>query len=264
MNFIKLSKKKGEFFLDNYEEIKLPPGAVADGKAENFKAVASAISSLRQKYGIKFARVVLPEEEQDIFTDYLDDWKEALNGTGVYVQSYEPLGQALLRAVIKKGDRGTYMVVNVNEGSTDVFVADQGRVVLGSVLDTGGEMLVRIAEKESIRRSSGLSRSVVVAEISSSLIGGITILREELSKIFMNWNNLRYEDGSRMPEIRKIILCGKSAHLKGLDEFLSVSFKIKAELANVWTNVFDPAERVPDLTFRESLSYAGAIGAALK
>ncbi len=264
MRFVKLSRRKGIFSLDHYEEKKLPPDAIMGGVLKNRKEITEAVRYLRQKFGVKFARVALPEEEKDIFEDSLGDWREIFSEAGIFPSSFEPAGQAIERAVIRKGDKGTYMIVDIGRHSTSVFVADEEKIVLSSALDAGGETLVRVAEKESIKKEFGLSRSIVIEEISSSMVGGITILREELSKIFMSWNNLRYKDGGRMPEIKKIILCGESAGMKGLDEFLAVSFKIKTELGDVWTNILDPREEIPEITFHESLSYAAALGAALK
>ena len=62
----------------------------------------------------------------------------------------------------------------------------------------------------------------------------------------------------------KIILCGGSANLAGLPEYLSSNMNIVVEVANVWANTFSLNDIVPDISQPQSLSYATTVGLALK
>jgi len=65
--------------------------------------------------------------------------------------------------------------------------------------------------------------------------------------------------------LEKILLCGGGANLKGITEFLASELKIPVELANPWTNILEtPIKEIPQLTFEESLSFATALGLALR
>jgi Tfp pilus assembly PilM family ATPase len=64
-------------------------------------------------------------------------------------------------------------------------------------------------------------------------------------------------------KIEKVILCGGSANLMGLPEYLSESLSIPTERARVWQNAFSLESFVPPITQRYSLGYATAIGLAL-
>ena len=65
--------------------------------------------------------------------------------------------------------------------------------------------------------------------------------------------------------IKKVILSGKEAGLKGLSEYLSARLKIETELANPWVNIAPfPMKTAPKLPLSESLGYAGVFGLALR
>ncbi|GAH90129.1 unnamed protein product, partial [marine sediment metagenome] len=66
-------------------------------------------------------------------------------------------------------------------------------------------------------------------------------------------------------EIKKILLCGRGANLKGLTDFVSSGLKIPVELGNPWINILpEPLKQVPELVFEESLGYTTALGLALR
>lgn len=65
--------------------------------------------------------------------------------------------------------------------------------------------------------------------------------------------------------IKKILLCGNGANLKGLSAFISSELKITVELANPWMNILPSSlKEVPGLSFKESLGYTTALGLALR
>ena len=65
--------------------------------------------------------------------------------------------------------------------------------------------------------------------------------------------------------VKKIILCGGAANLRGLDDFLSRELRIQVVLGNPWSNILpSPLKEVPELTYQESLKYTTALGLALR
>jgi type IV pilus assembly protein PilM len=72
------------------------------------------------------------------------------------------------------------------------------------------------------------------------------------------------EKSSKEQVIEKIILSGGGANLKGLPEFLFQELKVGVELGNPWINILpEPLREVPQLSYKESLKYATALGLAL-
>ncbi len=214
---------------------------------------------------LKVQVAVIPK---GIIENYLSVFKNA----DITVQSFELEAQSVSRAVIKKGDMDTYMIVDFGEKRTGIFIVSRGVVVFTSTLDVGGVMLndmiaknfkITLPEAEKMKRKYGLQRNTENREIFSVILNIVSVLRDELVKHFIYWQTHKDEEGNTNPPIKKIILCGGDANLIGLAEYFSVSMKCTAEMSNVWVNITDTAKYIPDMSFHQALSYATTLGLAL-
>ncbi len=206
---------------------------------------------------------------QNVIESYLSIFKHAQIG----VQSFELEAQAIARAVIKNGDLETYMIVDFGEKRTGIFIISRGVVMFTSTLDLGGVMLngmiaknfkISFAEAEKMKRKYGLERNTPNKELFSVLLNSVSILRDEIVKHFLYWHTHKDEEGKNNPSIKKIILCGGDSNLIGLSDYFSVSMKSPVEMANVWVNIADIENYIPDINFKRALSFAAALGLALR
>lgn len=190
----------------------------------------------------------------------------------ISVQSLELEAQAIARAVIKKGDKDTYLIVDFGQTRTGIFIVSRGTVVFTSTLDIGGGSLnlaiqksfnVSPEEAEKMKEEYGLRRNAPNKEIFPVLLNSASVLRDEIVKHFLYWNTHKDEENQDRPPIKKIILCGGDSNLIGLADYISISMKMEVEMANVWVNIADTGRHVPKISFRESMSFAAAIGLAL-
>ena len=133
----------------------------------------------------------------------------------IEVQSFELEAQATARAVIKKGDPETYMIVDFGKKRTGIFIISRCIVMCTSTLDVGGVMLtgmiqksfnVSFEEAEKMKHQYGLERNAPNKEIFAVLLNSVSILRDEISKHFLYWNTHKDEEGKNNPLIKKIIL----------------------------------------------------------
>ncbi len=202
----------------------------------------------------------------------IEGYLEIFKNSEIQVQSFELEAQAIARAVIKKGDMDTYMIVDFGEKRTGIFIVSRGIVMFTSTLDVGGVVLnemiaknfkVSLPEAEKMKRSYGLQRNTENKEIFSVLLNSVSVLRDELVKHFLYWHTHKDEEGNLNPPIRKIILCGGDSNLVGLSEYLAISMKTKVEMANVWVNIMDTEKFIPRIDFKHALSFAAALGLAL-
>lgn len=204
----------------------------------------------------------------------IENYLAVFRRSQISVQSFELEAQAIARAVVKKGDLGTYMIVDFGEKRTGIFIVSLGVVMFTSTLDVGGVMLnnmiqksfqISFGEAEKMKRKYGLQRNVDNKEIFSVLLNSASILRDEVVKHFLYWQTHKdkFEDNKNNPPIKKIILCGGDSNLIGLADYLSISMKIPVEMANVWINIEDPDNNVPEIGFKRALSFAAALGLAL-
>lgn len=206
---------------------------------------------------------------KNIIENYISIFKNS----GISVQSFELEAQAITRAVLKNGDMDTYMIVDFGEKRTGIFIISRQVVMFTSTLDVGGAMLnemiaknfkINIKEAEKLKKEYGLQRNIENKEIFSVLLNCVSILRDELVKHFLYWNTRKDEEGNNNPPIKKVILCGGDSNLIGLSEYLSISVKDKVEMANVWVNITDTKNQVPDMGFKAALSFAATLGLALR
>ena len=96
------------------------------------------------------------------------------------------------------------------------------------------------------------------------LLNSVSVLRDEIVKHFLYWHTHKDEEGRNNPPINKIIFCGGDSNLIGLVDYFSVSTKNPVEMANVWVNIVDTKKFVPEIDFKKALSFAAAIGLALR
>ncbi|OGI84383.1 hypothetical protein A3A92_01715 [Candidatus Nomurabacteria bacterium RIFCSPLOWO2_01_FULL_37_49] len=206
---------------------------------------------------------------KSVIESYLNIFKNS----GIKVQSFELEAQAISRAVVKKGDMGTYMIVDFGEKRTGIFIMSRGVIMFTSTLDLGGVMLgnmiaknfkISFEEAEKIKKEFGLQRNTANKEIFSVLLNSVSILRDELVKHFLYWHTHKDEEGKDNPPIKKIILCGGDSNLIGLSDYISVSMKSKVEMANVWINIVNTENYIPEIDFKRALSFAAALGLALR
>jgi type IV pilus assembly protein PilM len=202
----------------------------------------------------------------------IDDYLAVFQDADIAVQTFELEAQSVARAVIKQGDLDTYMIVDFGEKRTGIFIISRGVAMFTSTLGVGGVMLNEMIAKnfkispeaaETMKRTYGLQRNTENKEIFSVLLNIVSVLRDELVKHFVYWHTHKDEEDKSNPPIKRIILCGGDSNLIGLPEYLSVSMKSSVETANVWINITNTEKYIPDMSFKEALSFATAIGLAL-
>lgn len=205
---------------------------------------------------------------KNIIENYLMIFKRSK----ISVKSFELEAQAISRAIIKDGDLDTCMIVDFGKKRTGVFIVSQGIVMFTSTLDLGGAMLskmiqknfnVSLEEAEKMKEKYGLERNTDNKEIFAVLLNSVSVLRDEIVKHFLYWHTHKNEEGKNNPPIQKIIFCGGDSNLTGLAEYISVSMRSSAEIANVWTNILNVENYIPEISFRQSLAFSTALGLAL-
>ncbi|MFZ2205793.1 MAG: pilus assembly protein PilM [Minisyncoccia bacterium] len=289
IKFIELIKTKEGLRVGKYGEYKIPAGVIEAGEIIEPVFLEKILIDLRKKEGIKSAYISLPEKQihilrlkldksgsknikkgienaleynismsaQNFVFDFkllnetkqiwdvqvvvilkniMDGYASVFKNSKIFVLSFESKAQALARATLEKGDLETCMIVDLGVESTTISIVSGRVVVLDSSFDMGGSMFVDRAH----------------------------VLRDEISKHFLHWCVYKDEEDKGRPIITKIILCGGGLNLIGLAEYLSAGLKNKVEVANVWTNIVDTDKFIPEIDFKQSLTFATALGLALK
>lgn len=202
----------------------------------------------------------------------IDNYLSIFKNSDIIVSSFELEAEAISRAVIKKGDMDTYMVVDFGKKRTGIFVISKGIVMFTSTLDLGGVMLtemiqrnfeLKFEEAEKMKQQYGLSRNTANKEIFAVLLNSVSVLRDEIVKHFLYWHTHKDEKGGANEPIKKIIFCGGDSNLIGLTDYISGSMKASVEMANVWVNMMDIEKNIPEMSYKQALAFSTAIGLAL-
>ncbi len=206
---------------------------------------------------------------REIAESYMGVFKAA----GFTPLSLELEAAAIARSVVRKGDTGTYLVMDMGERRTGVAIVSQNCVHFATTVDIGGATLTEIVAKsfslsleeaEQMKKDSGLLRTPQNRELFSTLLSPLSILRDEINKQYVYWHTHPDEAGNERPKIEKLILCGGDANLRGIVDYFSTSLRVPTEYANPWVNIQSLDSYIPPLSFGESLSYTTALGLALR
>ena len=282
---------KQKFHLKAFGEKKLPVGVVAGefiSKPENVKEI---LTDIHKKNGHKFACVSLPEEKGYLFKidlpnidkkyfseniefrleenvpldaaksvfDYnvisshdatrlndavvtvvqnkvIDFYSELFNSAGFAPVSYELVTQAVARAVVPRGETETCLIIYIGNSRAGFGIVSDGALQFTSTVNIGNAVDDTDVEKKR------------------------SMIKDEVAKLNLYWQSHVEKDELL---IKKVILSGRGATESGLKEYLAEAAACQVILANVWVNVFNFEEQIPEISFEDSLDYAPAIGLAL-
>lgn len=204
-------------------------------------------------------------------TDAVEKLTAALSQAGIVPLSFEIEAQAIERAVIPTYDTGAHMVIDFGETRTGIAITLDSMLVFTSTLEVRGRELTRAimedlkvdaAQAEIFKNEKGIVRNSGNADLSAHLMHTVALLKEEIDRHHAYWESRNRDSG--VGSIQSVILCGGNANLAGLPEYLTESLQLSVERANVWRNVFSFDDKVPEIDFAHSLSFATAVGLALR
>ena len=175
--------------------------------------------------------------------------------------------QAFSRALIQRGDQNTYLIINIGETKTCLFVSNQGNVEFTSTLSLGSSDFTKAIIKQfnvspeeafNLKKTKGFSREGD-QEVLSAIISTASIFRQEVDKVYDYWQTYRGSK-NQSERIHKVILSGKEALTLGIAEYLSQNTKVETVMGNVWENFGSSTKNTPPISADESLDWCGAIG----
>lgn len=213
-----------------------------------------------------FLNVAVTVFPRDVINSYL----ELFQTSGLTPVSFLIEAQALSRAIVKKGDKGTYLIVNINDTKTGVFIVSKGAVQFTSTVMIGAmdftkalqkQFDITVAEAEKLKLTKGFMRSGD-NETLGALISTASVFRQEIEKVYVYWNKHR-SSTDPSESIQKILLSGRETLTLGFKEYLSQTLKIPTESSDPWSNMASLDEYIPPLPLASALVYTAAIGLAL-
>jgi Tfp pilus assembly PilM family ATPase len=284
---MKFDKKGGKLTIEKYAEKLLPPGVISSGKVNNKEELTHIIELLKDELKLDYVKVSLPEEEGYLFTakipmvkqnevkskieakieenvpvpsaelifnykitpnpekerldvvvsalpiGVVDTYIEIVQGAGLRMVSLEIEPQAVARALVKRKNKDTLLIVHFGLGKASLYVVSERVVHFTSTVPLKGD--------------------------SSE---GLDMLSQEIKRLFTYWHTLKMNIGREDRKLEEIVICGENIK-DSVSSYLSSHLEAKVSMGNVWTNVMNIEEGVPDISFNDSLKYVASVGLAL-
>ncbi|MCF7836043.1 MAG: pilus assembly protein PilM [Candidatus Marinimicrobia bacterium] len=191
---------------------------------------------------------------------------------GFTTMAFELENQSIFRSLVGPKQKGAVMIMDFGKTRTSFLIGEKGVVEFGSTIPVAGENIDMALAKElgkNIFEAEKIKKSQVVhrdeeKETFGVILQVVSILKDEMQKMLNYWNNHLKKQGLIRSEVEEIIICGGDSNMEGLVDYLSHALKKKVRRGNVWTNITDFENYVPEIEKRESLMYATVLGLALR
>ncbi len=204
--------------------------------------------------------------------EILDEYNSVFSGTGINPLRFEVEAHAVSRAVVPKGDKGTFMILDFGKTRTGITIASKEAVRFTSTVNVGGDTITRALarsfsisfdEAEILKKEKGFLIGKGDQNILLALMPTVSALKDEIGKHYQYWNTHTSSFGKKRPKIDHILLCGGLANLSGLPEYLASNLHTDVQVANIFTNLNSFDNYIPSIDFKDSLQYAASVGLAL-
>jgi len=202
----------------------------------------------------------------------VQNYLEVVKAAGLRPSVFQMEVHALARATLAPDSKESAMLVDFGRTRTSFIIVSGGMVRFTSTVALAGEELDRaisktlgvdVFEAERLKKEWGLVRASESKKIFDALLPTVSSIKDEISRHLIFWKSHAQHLHVPSPEVRQIYLAGGDANLRGFSEYLSYEFKLPVKLANPWVNITDFENYIPEITYRESLSYGTALGLAL-
>lgn len=284
---IKFGKKGNRLYIEKFAKKILAPGVITSGEVNNKEELINTIESIKKELDLDYVKVSLPEEKGYLFTakipmvpeeelkntieakmeenvpispaelifnyeitpnqekerleivvsalpiGVVDTYVEVIEKSGLKMISLEIESQAVARALVKTDDKETLLVIHFGIGKVSLYVVNQRVVHFTSTIP-----------------------------LKSDSSDGLDTLLQEIKRLFTYWHTLKMNIGREDRKLEEIVICGEKIR-DNIISYLSSHLEVKVSLGNVWVNVLNINENVPEIPFNDSLEYVASVGLAL-
>lgn len=199
-------------------------------------------------------------------------YSSAFTAAGLFPLSYELEAQAIIRSVLPRDEKETVLILDFGENSVGLSIVSHGALHFTSTLDIAGKDITQAImsrfdlkkeEVAEVKNAIGLV-SAEHPKLAQQMQSCISKLSREVKRHVTFWNTRERNEMESDSDIEQVIICGGNANLNGLPEYLEGELDVPVARANVWINAFSFKEMIPEMQREISLSYATAIGLALR
>lgn len=219
----------------------------------------------------------------------VDPYVISIKQAGLVPQVLETESQSISRALVKN-EISPFPLLIIDIGSTKTcFIIFSGYSLrftstihfssqeitetlsknLGITLNEVEDLKIKsgFSEKFYIKRADGTELSIETDKILKILEPFLADLVNQI-KVHIGYYESYTSHEHLKPDIKgvkKVLICGEGANLKGLDDFLAMKLKIPVEIANPWINILPLSlKEIPGLPLNKALIFTTTLGLGLR
>lgn len=195
----------------------------------------------------------------------VDSYLQLFERLGLEVSSIETSLHAVTRALrLSHPISGPTLVVDFGSRSTDIAIFEQALLLTSSIAIGGDHLTDSLVEKLAIKPTEateikfkfGLGESELQRKIQTALKDQLQAVVAEVKKVLKYYQ----DQGKDRPPIKTLLLCGGSASLPGLDEYLTKELDLATMIGNPWGRLH--MGKIKPVSVRDIPVYTAAIGLA--
>lgn len=210
----------------------------------------------------KNLQVLIVAAPKNLIKSYLEVAEKA----GLQPVAVEVEPQAVSRALVKKDDMGTYLIIDIGAETTSVTVLQNQIIQFTASATVGGHQINKaIALKlgkpvyeldKILHHSDNAKNKEILTKAFNAAKPTLQSINQEVIK------TIRYYEEESKSNFQKILLCGGESILPGMTSFFETSTNITTKIGNPWVNL--PPFPLKPIPHEILPSYATAIGLALR
>jgi len=282
-----LALDRANFHTENFLEISLAEGAIVSGVIKKEGEIVKVLEGLKEKVKSPFVKFAVPDEISYVFTASVSvsAGQTAEEPVSFILEENVPL---LLSDIsfdftplnIEKSENGfkskmlvtavsssiieSYTKVLKEAGFVPIYCVNESQAIARSIVpSTANENAaivyvhrnivgIYITEGQIVEFSSTIQ---IPPNSSPKLF--TSFVTAELKKSLDYWREKAGKDKAR---IINCYLCGKYEECKLVIEDAGKLGEVAVRFGNVWQNTFSLADYIPEISFEDSLRFAGAVG----
>jgi len=217
----------------------------------------------------KQLEILIAATPKNIVDSYLSVLKKA--GLNPVAMEVEPL--SIVRALVKKAYTKPFLIIDFGASRTSFIIFSGRSIGFTSTIPVSSQELTSVVAKalgitakkaEKAKIEQGLQGDKAVFD---SMVPVLTDLTQQI-KSHLNYYKSHVPEAqaaSGNSKMERILLCGGGAQLRGLDDFLTSTFKIKVEMSDLWAQIAKPdSTTFSEISSSGFLGYSTAFGLALR
>lgn len=202
----------------------------------------------------------------------VDGYINALSLAGFGVRALELEAHSIVRSVVPSGGKAVSMVCDFGSRRTGIAIARGQNPIFTITVNMGGDKITKaimarasVTEEEAsiIKRDAGLEYQDD-KKVYEAILNEVRELVNEIERHYKFWDRRRDEHGDRVDRIENIYICGGTAALRGLAAYMEGELRVPVNPSNIWQNMFNVSEHVPQIDKKSSWRYATTAGLMLK